>query len=261
MNATVSWQAEPQFRGTYSILTSCLSTLFVSTWSALHLDIPESGKRGQPAFMRFVDKLGWLVIGLLAPEYLLLLAFNQFIAALELTKDARKLLNTPEEPPIWIVRLSRRIASGLGHLLGRKREHPWTLTHSFFVIMGGFVLQDPHIEPPKSRYLPAWQGNGVLTEDGVRVLMDAEPDRIPDIPVDELLDRGKADGLAKMLLAWQVLWFCLSCLNRAVQHLPLSLLEVTTIAHALCALLTYVAWWKKPKDVGQPIVIGTHSEE
>ena len=70
--------------------------------------------------MRFLDKLGWLILGLLAPEYLLLLAFNQFIAARELTRDARKILNTPEESPIWIVRLSRLIASGLGHLLGRK---------------------------------------------------------------------------------------------------------------------------------------------
>ncbi|KAI0707888.1 hypothetical protein C8Q76DRAFT_746746, partial [Earliella scabrosa] len=125
--------------------------------------------------------------------------------------------------------------------------------------MGGFVLQNPH-DTPVDRYLPAWQGNGVLTKHGVQTLINVEPDLIPDIPVDELLDRGKADGLAKMLLAWQVLWFCLSCLNRAVQHLPLSLLEVTTIAHALCALLTYAVWWKKPKDVGQPIVIGTHSD-
>ncbi|KAI0707886.1 hypothetical protein C8Q76DRAFT_746738 [Earliella scabrosa] len=365
MNATVSWQAEPHFRGTYSILTSCLSTLFVSTWSALHLDIPESGKRGQSAFGRFVDKLGWLVLGLLAPEYLLLLAFNQFMAARELTEFAQWRLETPTEDPSllgrfrgWIVTGAREltkfaqktpgrfrgwIVTGLHHLLDifkrksahavrdtekgetqgsaaavhemeeahntaaeadsatnagptiraenaessgnlgsepaggsnrepgvesstppprtrRKRKHPWTITHSFFAIMGGFVLQDPH-DTLEDRYLPAWQGNGVLAEDAIRVLMDVEPDLIPDIPVDELLDRGKADGLAKMLLAWQVLWFCLSCLNRAVQHLPLSLLEVTTIAHALCALLTYAVWWKKPKDVGQPIVIGMHSDE
>ena len=141
----------------------------------------------------------------------------------------------------------------------KNRKHPWTLTHSFFALMGGFVLQDPH-DTPVDRYLPAWQGNGVLAKQGVRMLISVAPELIPDIPVDELLDRGKADGLAKMILAWQVLWFCLSCLNRAVQHLPLSLLEVTTIAHALCALLTYAAWWKKPKDVGRPIVIGMQSD-
>ncbi|KAI0707853.1 hypothetical protein C8Q76DRAFT_133316 [Earliella scabrosa] len=341
MNATVSWQAEPQSRGTYTILTSCLSTLFISTWSALHLDIPESGKRGQSAVMRFLDKLGWFAIGLLAPEYLLLLAFNQYMAARDLTTFAQeKLEGRSPGPAPWFMRawgwLCTRFrqhilakynqdnhsdvergprplnadhaintngpdgvpnqtgqtnqttadadhldqsdqpdgldkankADGADHQeIGvqttppqaswpmcsessssprkRVRKHPWTITHSFFAIMGGFVLQDPH-DTPMNRYLPAWQGNGVLTEYGVRDIMRVEPDLIPDVPIDELLDHSKADGLAKMILTWQVLWFCLSCLNRAVQHLPLSLLEVNTIAHALCALLTYAAWWKKP---------------
>ncbi|KAI0707856.1 hypothetical protein C8Q76DRAFT_800172 [Earliella scabrosa] len=342
MNATVSWQDEPNIRGTYSILTSCISTLFICTWSALHLDIPDSD---QSSFMRLLDKLGWLVIGLLAPEYLLILAINQYLAARDLTKFARQRLKTPAEEAAEtvedqtvLVRFVRWIDDGF-HILRRilvvsepvnsvalsypdveavgapdeagsmielrsmlntpyeaysehsgtasedsyshseqsdidyqypvsegltthrSRNHPWTLAHSFWVIMGGFVLQDPHVKPPKNRYLPAWQGNGVLTEYGFRLLMEVEPDLIPDIPVDELLDRGKADGLAKMLLAWQILWFCLSCVSRTVQHLPLSLLEITTIAHALCALLTYAAWWNKPKDVGQPIAIGTRSDE
>ena len=69
----------------------------------------------------------------------------------------------------------------------RKRKHPWTITHSFFAIMGGLVLQDPH-DTLEGRYLPAWQGNGVLTDEGVRFIMEIEPDLIPDIPVDELLD-------------------------------------------------------------------------
>ena len=105
MNATVSWQAEPHFRGTYSILASCLSTLFVSTWSALHLDIRASDQSG---FMRFFDKLGWLVLGLLAPEYLLLLAFNQYMAARELTKFARGILDTPPEPHSLLMRSRHR---------------------------------------------------------------------------------------------------------------------------------------------------------
>ena len=115
MNATVSWHEEPNFRGTYSILASCLSTLFVSTWSALHLDIRASDQSG---FMRFFDKLGWLVLGLLAPEYLLLLAFNQYLAARALTKFAQENLKTPPEPPCLLVRFHRWIAAGFrDHIL------------------------------------------------------------------------------------------------------------------------------------------------
>ena len=118
MSSTVSWQAEPHFRGTNSILISCLSTLFISTWSSLHLDIPESG---QSSFKRFLDKLGWLVVGLLAPEYLLLLAFNQYMAARSLTKYAQEELKTPPEPHSLFVRVRDRIAAGLGcnYILGR----------------------------------------------------------------------------------------------------------------------------------------------
>ncbi|KAI0707849.1 hypothetical protein C8Q76DRAFT_786591 [Earliella scabrosa] len=134
----------------------------------------------------------------------------------------------------------------------RTRKHPWTRTHSFYAIMGGFVLQDPH-ESPAEPYLPSWQRNGVLTPDGVRLIMEHRPHLIPDIPRSELLDRSKADDLGKAVLVWQVLWFCLSCLNRAIQGLPLCLLEVTTIAHAFCALLTYAFWWSKPKNIHHPI--------
>ena len=118
MNATVSWHEEPNFRGTYSILASCLSTLFVSTWSALHLDIRASDQSG---FMRFLDKVGWLVLGLLAPEYLLLLAFNQYMAARALTRFAQHILKTPPEPPSIFVGCRHWIVDGFRHhILKRK---------------------------------------------------------------------------------------------------------------------------------------------
>ena len=119
MNATVSWHEEPKFRGTFSILTSCLSTLFISTWSALHLDIPDSEQSG---FMRFLDKIGWLFIGLLAPEYLLLLAFNQYLAARALTKFAQKKLESrPSGSAPWFVRCRSFLYSLFrGHSIRRK---------------------------------------------------------------------------------------------------------------------------------------------
>lgn len=136
------------------------------------------------------------------------------------------------------------------------RTHPWTLTHGFYATMGGFALAREDAKPTDPpHYLPSWQRNGVLTPKGVLLVIEHAPNSIPDIDVQDLLDRSKADGLAKILLVWQVVWFCLSCLNRAVQGLPLCLLEVATLAHAFCALLTYAFWWKKPKDVGQPTVL------
>lgn len=125
--------------------------------------------------------------------------------------------------------------------------------------MGGFVLHDPY--PTKSNkfaaepYLPPWQLHGVLTPDGVRFLMEHEPSSIPDLAVDDIRDRSKASLFTKALLVCQVLWFLVACINRGVQGLPLSLLEISTIAHALCSLLTYAVWWRKPKDVSHQTVI------
>ena len=34
-----------------------------------------------------------------------------------------------------------------------------------------------------------------------------------------------------------------------IGHVPISLLELNTAAHAICALAIYVLWWEKPFDV------------
>lgn len=120
--------------------------------------------------------------------------------------------------------------------------------------MGGFVLQEPDPDP-NHRYLPSWQRNGVLTSAGIRFLLEHDPDLIPDLSLSDIKDRSKEGGMEKAILAWQVMWFILDCLNRLAQGLPISLLEVSTIAHALCALLTCAMWWKKPKDISEPTVI------
>jgi hypothetical protein len=41
-------------------------------------------------------------------------------------------------------------------------------------------------------------------------------------------------------------------LVRVGQALPVTLLEINTFAHSICALLVYILWWDKPLDVEQP---------
>lgn len=36
------------------------------------------------------------------------------------------------------------------------------------------------------------------------------------------------------------------------EHIPISLLELNTFGHAICALLIYVLWWEKPFEVDSP---------
>lgn len=44
-------------------------------------------------------------------------------------------------------------------------------------------------------------------------------------------------------------WFCAQCVARLAQGMAISLLELSTFGHALCAILMYILWWHKPLDV------------
>jgi hypothetical protein len=69
------------------------------------------------------------------------------------------------------------------------------------------------------------------------------PLQIDDIPVAiletisptkaELKDRGKSDGLTKLIVLVQTLWFIIQCIARGIQHLPLTELEVVTLAYTM----------------------------
>jgi len=56
-------------------------------------------------------------------------------------------------------------------------------------------------------------------------------------------------------LCLQAIWFCVQCILRGFQGLPITLLELNTLAHSICALVVYVLWWRKPLDVDRPYCI------
>ncbi len=78
---------------------------------------------------------------------------------------------------------------------------------------------------------------------------------IPFVSEEEIWDKSKANALAKTIVCIQATWFCAQCIVRIAQQMPISLLELHTFAHAICALLVYVLWWSKPLDVQEPTII------
>ncbi len=47
----------------------------------------------------------------------------------------------------------------------------------------------------------------------------------------------------------------MNCASRLGAGLPLSLLEVSTLAHGLYTLASYAAWWSKPLNIDEPSLI------
>ena len=131
--------------------------------------------------------------------------------------------------------------------------------HAFYAVMGGFAFHGCYDDDtPKSLFEISTNPRctvEVPKRDTLIYIMEHFPHIITDIAEDYILDQAASSGLSKALLIIQVAWFCTNCASRLFQHLPLSLLEVSTAAHSFCTLLTYFVWWSKPLNVAAPTLL------
>ena len=79
----------------------------------------------------------------------------------------------------------------------------------------------------------------------------------PPITVGDLSDRSKGDALVRIATMLQITWLVVQIIARSFQDLSITLLEVTVLAFAACALATYALLWRKPQDVGVPVYVPT----
>jgi hypothetical protein len=122
--------------------------------------------------------------------------------------------------------------------------------------MGGFAFDVSNESEPFLRDGTA-PSRVVLTARGVRLL--AKCGLLPPITAEFIADKSKADSLAKVLVCGQATWCLVQFIGRKASHLPVTLLEVNTLGHALCALAIYLSWWHKPLDIREPYLLSGKS--
>ncbi|KAG2117617.1 hypothetical protein DEU56DRAFT_874101 [Suillus clintonianus] len=144
----------------------------------------------------------------------------------------------PELVVIWALRQLLVLAK-----LQRKLQCGWTMTHGFFARMGGFMLY-VNDEP-----------RGTLTPYELLRFVSEKSVEMPVISKAEIEDRSKGDPLSKGIAVLQLVWFVSQLIARYVQNLPITLLEIDTLAIAALTCISYGLWWKKPKDVGCPYAV------
>ncbi|OLN88036.1 hypothetical protein CCHL11_00043 [Colletotrichum chlorophyti] len=223
---TTSWVSDPNGRGTFGLLSSCILTLTICVWSALHLNVPAPRSTLRS---RALERTGWVFYGIFAPELVVATAAAQYIVAR------------------W---LKREIEKDAAHRDGEKPEglsrRTWDMTQCFYAVMGGFVVD-----------LPSDEESGVkrvtVTPEGVRLLSFLGT--LPDIHESQIQDKSKADWMAKSFVCLQAGWMVAQVIGRIFKHLPVSLLEINTCGHVACAVLLYLLWWSKPLDVQDPTVL------
>ncbi|KAH9959071.1 hypothetical protein BC827DRAFT_526503 [Russula dissimulans] len=142
-------------------------------------------------------------------------------------------LVVPEAIIAWALR--QRLAAS--QLAKQYKGEGWTLTHGFFATMGGFI---------------AYEGN-----EAIKVLLPEELEShsltgngdFPRISNKEIQDKSKGDFVSKAVVILQTSWFVMQCIARGVQGLPITELELATIAFASLNFVLYLLWWDKPLNV------------
>ena len=262
-NATVSlsddqpvgWQAGGDSRGTWAIISSCLSTIFACTWSIQHLNVP-----GKPTldgkWARTFRSCKWMVVNILFPEFIVLqAAFELFMAiqALRLMEEKGKNVAYPwwynlfRSPSTLVQQLSdsrRRLPEMLSYSHRydsrdsedqKPAESPeWTLTHCFFANMGGFYYEHGESRFPLTAPQIAAQPNGFDS---------------PEMQEEDIQSQSKRDWFAKSIAALQFSQLILSLIVRKAQGLDFSQLETITLGFVVCGALIYLIYLYKPQNV------------
>lgn len=125
------------------------------------------------------------------------------------------------------------------------------MTHSFYAGMGGFVIDTEDRDLPD---LIDKNPRLSLTAQGVLFLANHGHD-MSYISETSIKDRSKADGLAKLLVCLQSGYMIVQYAGRLAAHLPMTLLEINTLGHVLCALIMYLFWREKPQDIHDATII------
>jgi hypothetical protein len=217
------WYSAPNYRGTLDIVWPCLLTVFLCCWNAIHPDIPHPKSTW---LQRFLDRTMCLFLGAAAPEMFVYFAYRE---------------------RLWARAEYKKVANVMG-------EENWSIIHGFYAQMGGFAVQlDPEDD----------SGYNVRYADGDYICSFVQEGRISAhswTTEQEIKDKGKADGLVKSLTILQLLWLFIQCSARLAQHLPLTTLEISTLAYIPCAISIYYFWWDKPYEINTPTYLSLAPE-
>ncbi|PHH91084.1 hypothetical protein CDD83_1712 [Cordyceps sp. RAO-2017] len=224
-----AWVSASQFRGTMSILQTCVVTLVSCIYTVLHLDLPTK----TDFWSVFAEKMKFVNYTILMPEVTLYYAVFEYEEAYKLKQKL----------------LSKKDRSEL------QPQFKIDMRYCFMVLMGGVHVRVADLQKVTNTRLLARGGNGRLHTDVelCKETLRLSPDAVVelaagghwiDISEKEIKDKTKNTPLQKILVVVQVLYMATVCVARFVYGLPLTLLELHILAHLICALVIYAFWFQ-----------------
>ena len=246
---------DPSGRGTVGLVSSCVLTLSLCVWTAIHLNVFPPGTTWP---RRTLYKISWALIGIFAPEIVLWRAVDQWDAARRLRSkiniamagvSSHRRTSLRENPnnrtSSHTESESNDRVETASEMKPEKQTQKWTLRQGFFAVMGGITVST------RDEYDNLFVDGRTLTPRGVLAL--AEIGFLPNIDHDKISVKSKSDQIAKTIVVVQAFWMLIQTIARAASGLPITLLELNTFAHVLCAVFMYAIWWEKPQNVAEPL--------
>jgi hypothetical protein len=232
--SSFNYVSGPDTRGSLKILWSSLFTIFACTWTIQHPNVPEQrngrlpGWRGDTRWgaKRLYESLKLALITVIAPEAVVMIACSDLL-------NARLSLHE----------MKRQFAQD---------QPSWTLCHSHFANMGGFVIRTTKPESLAGSAAGGLSPSGGYSQyhlTALNILRLRQEGVLAGLPpiTDEIYDRSKGDAFVKAVAVAQILWSTVEITTRVARGLPIALLELTTLAFAACAIIIYALYWRKPK--------------
>ncbi|KAH8105377.1 hypothetical protein BXZ70DRAFT_920688 [Cristinia sonorae] len=222
----VGYQSGPSTRGTFTIISSCLFTIFSCIYVAIHPGIPRHTSSTGHDELFWVEvtrsKILMSLVALLEPELVFTFALDEAAKA-------------------WFI-------TGEMHSKGYKR---WTTRMSFVLQQGGLIrvpeYQDSDLDPEGSTLTDADSVDDIvrrrLTTNGTSWVIDY------DYLAREIKYQSKSSSFSKSIVVLQILHLAAQVIGRLALGLPVTPLEYVACGYVLWAVAIYAVWWEKPYEM------------
>ncbi|KAJ5714539.1 uncharacterized protein N7483_011720 [Penicillium malachiteum] len=196
-----------------------------------------------------ITKIFILLLAIVAPEVIFWVAASELYSTIILQKACNVVQSTRDsdssEPKLWLSKRAIPLgqAQGLDHIDLDPVHTDWTFRQCFCIDSGGVALQTQD----------EWIYR--LRPEDMKPLIQAGIIRCSDFRDRDVEDRAKSDSFGKAFTVLQSTWFLCNCIGRWAYSLPVSPIEIATVAYVCCGILICGVWWYKPKNVTTPICI------
>lgn len=240
------WQFDDTSRSSWDLVWTCLSTIFACTWTVLCLNVPprryHNSRGGQ--FSRLPKKVLVWLISVLCPELVAWIAVEDYFRARQLAIYCNAIQAEVNYEVSRRPTLSQQTESPQnGQVPMRPVPVKWTTRQGFCINMGGLAVQTQD----------AWLFT--ISRKTIGVFVRAGLVKSSDFDDEDIKDQAKVDALGKLFTVVQSAWLTCNIIARVAYSLPISPLELTTVAYVALGLLIAGFWWLKPKDMTTSIAI------